>query len=64
MDAHHLSETDDADGAGATGTGGAEGRGAEGDPRSRLPSIRRVGSRQMLVFLTDGNTIGMYSINE
>ena len=28
------------------------------DLSSRQPSIRRVGSRQMLVFLTDGNSIG------
>ena len=30
---------------------------------NRGPSIRRVGSRQMLVFLTDGNSIGKNIFN-
>ena len=33
------------------------------DLSSRQPSIRRVGSRQMLVFLTDGNSIGNFIDN-
>lgn len=53
VDAHHLSD-DNEDVAGA-GAGAAS---KDVGQRDRLPSIRRVGSRQMLVFLTDGNTIG------
>lgn len=54
VDAHNLSDTDDLEGAVG---GSVEGNRSIGSER-RLPSIRRVGSRQMLVFLTDGNTIG------
>ncbi|MPC29720.1 hypothetical protein E2C01_022966 [Portunus trituberculatus] len=52
IDAQHTSDPEE----GATGSG--EGR--DGEREGRLPSIRRVGSRQMLVFLTDGNTIGLH----
>ena len=50
IDAQHPSDPEE---GGAVG-----GEGISGEQEGRLPSIRRVGSRQMLVFLTDGNTIG------
>ncbi|XP_064082330.1 uncharacterized protein LOC135198560 isoform X3 [Macrobrachium nipponense] len=52
VDAHNLSDNDE--GAVASSVECNRSIGSE----KRLPSIRRVGSRQMLVFLTDGNTIG------
>nr|XP_053640093.1 uncharacterized protein LOC128694146 [Cherax quadricarinatus] len=57
VDAHHLSDDNDLEGA---VRGFSENRSGVSE-RDRLPSIRRVGSRQMLVFLTDGNTIGEVS---
>ncbi|CAL4184384.1 unnamed protein product, partial [Meganyctiphanes norvegica] len=67
VDAHHLTDDEDSEEGTAEGTGiGRVGSSLHsfgnitgvGGSSSRQPSIRRVGSRQMLVFLTDGNTIG------
>ncbi|XP_071536993.1 uncharacterized protein [Panulirus ornatus] len=52
VDAHHASDDSE-----AAERSPSESHGGVSE-RDRLPSIRRVGSRQMLVFLTDGNTIG------
>lgn len=56
VDAHHLSDDNDEKEGVAESSSGENQSGVS--ERDRHPSIRRVGSRQMLVFLTDGNTIG------
>ena len=58
MDATHV--TDDEEGKEDDDDDVEQGELQQGQQQQqqRLPSIRRVGSRQMLVFLTDGNTIG------
>lgn len=56
VDAHHASDdSEEAERVAERSPSESQGGVSE---RDRLPSIRRVGSRQMLVFLTDGNTIG------
>lgn len=50
IDAQHPSDQEE----GSSGERGEK----DGQSQGRMPPIRRVGSRQMLVFLTDGNTIG------
>ncbi|XP_042216171.1 uncharacterized protein LOC121862159 isoform X1 [Homarus americanus] len=58
VDAHRLSDDNEEVEGAVGGESSSSGRNGTSSERDRLPSIRRVGSRQMLVFLTDGNTIG------
>ncbi|XP_069175470.1 uncharacterized protein [Procambarus clarkii] len=58
IDANHISDNEEVEGAVGGSPGECRIRVSE---QEQLPPIRRVGSRQMLVFLTDGNTIGEVS---